>query len=301
MMLFDTWFFFFALDQQREVFPISFRVLKTINNNVVSCQDEKGCEYIVMGKGLGFGVKAGCIIPSGQAEKVFRIADQGNMERIQSLFSSLPQDQVEFCAELIQYACGFLGRQLSESIYYTLSDHICFAIRRLHEGMAFPNALHTEVRLFYPKEYAVGCYALSEIAHRFQVQLPEDEAASIALHLLNAEYETSLGIAVQVTQMLSQMLHILEHNPVFQLNRDSLYFDELIVHLKFLALDQFSRNPIPSGSSHFANLIAQEFPQDYQLAKLVVQPLEEASSLTLTPEQLAYLTVNLHRVHSTHF
>lgn len=38
---------------------MSFRVIKTINNNVVSCQDENGCEYIVMGRGLGFGLKSG--------------------------------------------------------------------------------------------------------------------------------------------------------------------------------------------------------------------------------------------------
>ena len=70
--------------------------------------------------------------------------------------------------------------------------------------MSFTNALHTEVRLFYPKEYAVGCYALAEIQRRFQVELPEDEAASIALHLLNAEYENSLGITMQVTQALGR-------------------------------------------------------------------------------------------------
>ena len=50
---------------------MSFRVIKTINNNVVSCQDENGCEYIVMGRGLGFGVKSGHTVEREQAEKVF--------------------------------------------------------------------------------------------------------------------------------------------------------------------------------------------------------------------------------------
>lgn len=107
---------------------MSFRVIKTINNNVVSCQDENGCEYIVMGRGLGFGLKSGHTVEREQAEKVFRITDQNNMERLQTLYASLPHDQVEFCAELIEYAQSVLGHKLSEVIYYTLSDHICFAI-----------------------------------------------------------------------------------------------------------------------------------------------------------------------------
>ena len=48
---------------------MSFRVIKTINNNVVSCQDENGCEYIVMGRGLGFGLKSGHTVEREQAEK----------------------------------------------------------------------------------------------------------------------------------------------------------------------------------------------------------------------------------------
>lgn len=276
---------------------MSFRVIKTINNNVVSCQDENGCEYIVMGRGLGFGLKSGHTVEREQAEKVFRITDQNNMERLQTLYASLPHDQVEFCAELIEYAQSVLGHKLSEVIYYTLSDHICFAIQREKNGMRFANALHTEVRLFYPKEYAIGSYALAEIERRFHVSLPEDETASIALHLLNAEYENSLSITMQVTQTLSEMLRVLEEHPSFHVDRSSIDFDEFIVHLKFLALKQFSDDPVLEQESPLSVLIPQAFPGEYQLAGILVHPLEKASGRPLTPEQRAYLTVNLHRVN----
>ena len=62
-----------------------FWVLKTINNNVVSCQDESGCEYIAMGRGLGFGAKAGDAILPQQAEKMFRITGQDNLERLDAI------------------------------------------------------------------------------------------------------------------------------------------------------------------------------------------------------------------------
>ena len=78
-----------------------------------------------------------------------------------------------------------LGRQLSESIYLTLTDHVNFALERMHRGIQLHNALVTEMRVFYPGEFAVGQYALEQIAAQEGVQLPEDEAASIAMHLVN--------------------------------------------------------------------------------------------------------------------
>ena len=48
-------------------------VEKVINNNIVSSTDSNGDELIVMGKGIGFGVKAGFDINEDRIEKVFRI------------------------------------------------------------------------------------------------------------------------------------------------------------------------------------------------------------------------------------
>ena len=52
-------------------------VEKVINNNIVSAYDETGREVVVMGRGIGFGVRAGAVIDNSKIEKVFRIESQG--------------------------------------------------------------------------------------------------------------------------------------------------------------------------------------------------------------------------------
>lgn len=274
-----------------------FHVLKTINNNIVSCLDENKQEYIVMGRGLGFGVKQGAVIDQERVEKVFSISNPANLEQLKDLLARCPQPQVEFCTELIQYATQVLDHPLNEGIYLTLCDHICFAIRRAESGMGFTNALHTEVRLFYPQEYNIGCHALTEIQRRFNVTLPQDEAASIALHLVNAEHEMSLGITLKVTQALGQMLHTLESNDKFHLDRTTIYYDELVIHLKFLALDLYSPRDTLPADEQFSDLIMQAFPQDYHLAEILTKELETACGKELSKEQKAYLAVHLHRIN----
>lgn len=44
-----------------------------------------------------------------------------------------------------------------------------------------------EIKRFYKQEYSIGTKALEIIKDDFEVSLPKDEAASIALHIVNAE------------------------------------------------------------------------------------------------------------------
>lgn len=275
-----------------------FHVLKAINNNIVSCLDEARQEHIVMGRGLGFGVKQGQLIDQARVEKIFSITNPDNLDQLKDLLARCPQPQVEFCAELVEYANQVLDYPLNEGIYLTLCDHVCFAIRRAQSGLSFTNALHTEVRLFYPQEYNIGCHALTEIQRRFDVSLPQDEAASIALHLVNAEHEMSLGITLKVTQALGQMLHTLESNENFRVDRSTIYYDEFVIHLKFLALDLYSPRKANFRDVQFAEMIMRAMPDDFRLAEVLTSDLEIACGNRLTKEQKAYLAVHLHRINT---
>ena len=66
------------------------RVLKAINNNVVSCVDDSGRELIAMGKGLGFRSRAGDVLRPEDAEKVFRMESDEEFSRFKDVLSSFP-------------------------------------------------------------------------------------------------------------------------------------------------------------------------------------------------------------------
>lgn len=47
------------------------KIIKVINNNVVSALDDDGEEIIVMGKGIGYGKKPGTLVDESRIEKKF--------------------------------------------------------------------------------------------------------------------------------------------------------------------------------------------------------------------------------------
>ncbi|MEJ7477721.1 PRD domain-containing protein, partial [Staphylococcus saprophyticus] len=67
------------------------------------------------------------------------------------------------------------NKQLSDTIYVALTDHINFAIERQQEGMAIKNGLLWEIKKFYPTEYEIGIRALDWINKIVGIKLPIDE------------------------------------------------------------------------------------------------------------------------------
>ena len=96
------------------------KVLKVINNNVISCLDDRGTETVVMGKGLGFQAKPGMFLDPSDAEKVFRMESQEQATRLMDLFATLPASLLDLCGEIIDYAGRILERRLNETIYHLL-------------------------------------------------------------------------------------------------------------------------------------------------------------------------------------
>lgn len=271
------------------------RVLKAINNNVVSCVDDSGREVIAMGKGLGFRSKAGDVLHSQDAEKVFRMESVEEASRFKDVLGQLPVGLLELCSRIIDYANHVLGRQLSESIYLTLTDHVNFALERVRQGIQMHNALITEMRVFYPGEFGVGQYALEQIAAQEGVRLPEDEAASIAMHLINAQYNSSINSTMHVARVLQPMMDIITGWPGLNLNKTHLYYDQLIVDLKFIAMQAFSYDQRSWGSSELEDMVKKLYPQIYACAEATAGYLARQCGHAIPREEHAHLAICIRR------
>ncbi len=272
------------------------KILKVINNNVVSCQDETGRESVAMGKGLGFASRPGMELAQDKVEKIFHLESESETERLKALFSSISEEQIELCSRIIAYAGENLSKILNPSIYLTLTDHINFAISRIQQGIVFQNALLTEVRTFYPREFAVGKYAIEMLEKVTGVPFPEDEAASIALHLVNAETDNSLSETVHIIQALHDILEILRQSQEISLEEDSTYFDEFTVNLKFLVIRVFNGQEKDCQAPELVKAARKAYPKEYACASLVAEYLEKQSQQPVSEETKAYLAVNIRRV-----
>ena len=95
------------------------KIIKVINNNVVSALDKDAEEVVIMGKGIGFHAKPGQIVNEEQIEKTFRLEDKKSAGQFARLVERLPveylklSDQIITCQE--QYRAEVTPEYLSDS------------------------------------------------------------------------------------------------------------------------------------------------------------------------------------------
>ena len=161
------------------------QIEKILNNNVVQAMDND-VEYIVMGKGLGFQKKVGETVDKEKVEKTFVLENPEIEAEWTRVYVDLSDGEMQVFLNIITFAEAVLQTKFEPSFFIALADHLHYAIERSREGISLQNSLAWEVRKFYPREYEIGKEALRLIADDLEVELADDEAASVALHFVNA-------------------------------------------------------------------------------------------------------------------
>lgn len=271
------------------------KVEKVINNNVISTFDDSGMEVVVMGRGIGFRKRPGDYIEKEKIEKIFRIENREYLSQFEQLLSNLPLEHLQVSNDIISYAKKELDVRLNQNIYITLTDHINFAIERLKNGEVFRNALLMEVKMFYPKEYRVGIFALDLIKTKTGIKLPEDEAASIALHLINAELNSKMRDVWSLTTFIQKVFEIIEKEFDFGEITDTKR-DYLISSLKFLGKRLLLDGEKVEKSDSVVEFVKKEYPEEYLSTEKIAAFIETEYSCKMSEEERAYLILDLKKL-----
>ena len=272
------------------------KIDKIINNNIVSAIEADGKEVVIMGRGLGFGMKPGKEIPEGKIEKVFRLDSQNSTDKFKELLANLPLEHIQASTEIINYAKSVLNRRLNQSIYITLTDHINFAIERFKEKMMFTNPLLNEIKTFYKEEYLIGEYAVALIERRIGITLPVDEAGFIALHIVNAEYNTVMRDTIDITTLIQNVVKIVKEYFSMDLDETSLNYQRFVTHLRFLAQRIIGGEMLNSDNPEFNQLISQMYPEEYACSLKLKDYIQVTYHHDVTEEETAYLAVHIKRI-----
>lgn len=276
------------------------KIVKAINNNVISAKDDNGRELVLMGKGIGFKVKENELVNEEHIEKIFYMDSQSSVDQLKELLTHLPLEHFKVSNDIISYAKENLNKKMNQNIYITLTDHISFAIERYKQGMMFHNPLLWEVKRIYQQEFSIGQYAIELIKKQLSITFPEDEAASIALHLVNAEYDTAMSEAMNITKMIPAIITLVQQYFNVEIDENTLHYERFVTHLKFLAQRIIKQELFNSKDKDLNSMIMNMYPDEYKCSVTIGKFIHENFDYTITDEELAYLTVHIRRIMVTY-
>ena len=270
-------------------------ITKVFNNNAVIAKDTENREIVLMGCGIAFKKKNGDEVDKQLIEKTFILKGKDASEKFKLLLEDIPMEHISLCYDIIEYAKNMLDVELNDYIYVTLTDHISYALKLDSEGIHRSNVLIWEIKKFYPKEYKIGLKALELIEDETGQTLPEDEAGSIALHLVNAQINKSLDNKNEVgklTVMVQDILNIVKYTYNTQLDENSLNYERFVTHLRFF-FKRLSKKEVVESEDGF---LLEQVKIKYSQAYGCMLKVEKYLGVQLTDSEKLYLTLHIQRV-----
>ncbi|MET3561434.1 MULTISPECIES: BglG family transcription antiterminator LicT [Enterococcus] len=273
-------------------------VKKVINNNIVKSLNADGHEVLVMGKGIGFKKSVGDAIDAKLIEKVYTSNADLTTNKLTQLLSNVRLEHLQVANEIIGFAKVSLGKKLNENIYLTLTDHIDYAIERHNNGLPVRNALLWEIKRFYNHEYLIGKEALTIISNRLDIELPEDEAGFIALHIVNAELDLSQVSQVsEMTKVIQKIINIVKYHYKTDLDEYTLNYERFITHLKFFVQRLFSGIELDKDKDEgFLFMLKEKYQEEYLCALKIRDYIGKEFGRDLKEDEMIYLTIHIRRI-----
>ena len=277
------------------------KIKKVINNNILCAVDSKGNELIVTGRGIGFQRHRGELIDPATVERTYRMEEKTSQQRLRELVEEIPIEHLDLTERLIAHIKEQIPQKLNESLLVTLADHISFAIARKEQGVEFSNPLKGAIMCYYPAEYHRGQYCLKVIREQMGISLHEDEAAFIALHIVNAELNTKMSEMYNITKLIEGTISVVEQFYQKHFDRDTLDFNRFVVHLRYFAQRLFQGKIMEDAHTGqdelFRQLIMQNCTEHYHCAQRIAEHINANYQKTLSGEELTYLTIHLKRIN----
>lgn len=189
------------------------------------------------------------------------------ISKFKELLYEVPPEYIRVTEEIIKYAKEQLNKKLNDIIYISLTDHIHFAIERYRQGIQIINPLIWEIKRIYKDEFQIGKKALQMIQQYLDIELPEDEAGFIAMHIVNVELNEKMGDIAAMTKMIQDILTIVKYHFKIQLDEESLNYFRFLTHLKFFIHRLMNQALLSHDEHELYELVKQKYREAYNCTK----------------------------------
>lgn len=276
------------------------KVAKVLNNNVIIALTDDGQEQVVMGRGIGFQVRRGSAVDEARVEKVFVTSKDADDSTLSALLSKVPPELINLVLEFVSLAQTQLKLPLKNSLTLALADHLYYAVERLSRGQSISNALLFEIKQFYPREFAMGLQCTRLIHERTALNLPEDEAGFIALHLVNASMDGDMPSTVNATRLIADIVAIVRSQLGMELDEGSLDYLRFVTHLKFFAMRLTSGQILSGNEAFLFEEVKKHYPVSYHCVQTIGLYVKNRFHREISTDEITFLTVHIERLRSSH-
>lgn len=273
------------------------RIKKVLNSSVVLAIDEHEKEFVCLGKGIGYNKKIGDLVEKKTVDQIFRPIENNQVKEYLDLLEAIPPLYLEMAQKIIFEAEKELGCKLNTNIYFTLTDHLNFAAERAKKNINITNRIYWEIKNYYPQEFKIGIYALELLNKSLNITFPEEEAANIAFHIINAKSETNdSSDGMKYAKLIGEIVNLIRYSIGTSLEETGIHYQRFITHVKFFVERFFNNKMLKDENEEMFYQIATLYPESMEIAFKINSYLLKVYNEAIPKDELTYLAVHINRL-----
>lgn len=272
-----------------------YRVAKALNHNAILALDSEGCqEYLLMGKGIGFGKKVSQRIEAEEGVTVYSLRAVSEKGTARELLKELDPEFLEIADAVLKAAEVEFG-EIDRAVLFPLADHLAFAARRLKKGEKIINLLTPDIQALFPREFQVASVVRELLWEMDAIHVPDDEIGYVALHVHTAVGGEKVSSAMQIAGAVRECITIIEKDLGRKINVKTLSYNRLMNHIKYMAARALTGEKLKLDINSYAR---QEFPRAYEIAVMVCGQLGRQLKKALPEIEIGYLAMHIERTYT---
>ena len=257
-----------------------YRVSKVLNNNgVIAIDMDENKEYVILGKGVGFGKKVSQRFDKPEGCTTYRLeqeTERGSADAI------LTESQKVF------------GDSIDRGILFPLADHISFAVARIRRNEQISNPLTEDIKVLFYSEFKVAETLKTILRERLQIEIDDHEVGYVALHIHSAIGDEKVSVAMQTARAVRECIDMLEKATGKPIDVLSLSYNRLMNHMKYMVARASTGEKLNLDMNEY---MLDQYPQAYKVATDICKNLEECIGHKLDETETGYLAMHIQRVY----
>ena len=170
---------------------IMYKVKKVLNHNsVIAVETNELIEYLVMGKGVGFGMKPTQELVIGPDAKVFSLAESSERGDIKDIIKHVDPVFLDIAEAVLQHAEKTF-ENVDHNIVFPMADHLEYAASRIASNDQIYNPLLNDIKLLFHNEYRSAEIVRDLLHDSLGLDISDDEIGYVAMHIHSATSRTS--------------------------------------------------------------------------------------------------------------
>lgn len=271
-----------------------YRVSKVLNNNgVIAIDMDENKEYVILGKGVGFGKKVSQRFDKPEGCTTYRLEQETERGSAKELVKGIEPEYLEIADAILTESQKVFGDSIDRGILFPLADHISFAVARIRRNEQISNPLTEDIKVLFYSEFKVAETLKTILRERLQIEIDDHEVGYVALHIHSAIGDEKVSVAMQTARAVRECIDMIEKATGKPIDVLSLSYNRLMNHMKYMVARASTGEKLNLDMNEY---MLDQYPQAYKVATDICKNLEGCIGHNLDETETGYLAMHIQRV-----